>query len=412
MHIKKAFLKLLNFINPKMGDVKVVFPIGIKLVVLFALVLFTVLIIINGLMSGRASQNLEISTAQANSALNSLMAAETENRLNLVRKDVYLLLDFIQTAGQGSNLANLASSAFFEQSFFIAAIYVPGFTELINDRFFINSGVNPDSVSSWFTQQNIKIMNVRQGEPLITNPSKDFGIPLLAMFYPWQRNNSEETVVILFSPDGIAEIFGHTSNTSFIANTDGELLFHTSYRKMLDSPERVTNDPLFAAFAKTNAQDIQIIYTENKVKFFGAGKKLPLGNLMVFTSQEYDLPFKGLSAIFRRNIFLIISTVFIAIIFVWLMSKTITVPVYRLLEAVRKMEEGTFKADLKYRFPDEIGVLSQRFNTMEKNLAAKERVTAVQEQTPVQDPVMENKPPLKEENIPVVKTKSRRKKSR
>jgi len=406
--IRKVFLKLADFINPKVGDVKVLFPIGLKLVVLFAVVLFTVLVIINSLMSGRASKNLEITAAQANSDLNGLMAVETESRLNMVRKDVFLLLDFIRIAGKDGNLARLCAASFFERSFFIAAIYVPGFTELINDRFFVNSDVNPDSVSSWFAKQNDGIQNARHGQALVTNPTEDLGVPLLAMYYPWQQNNSEEAVIILFSLDGLSEIFGNVPGISFIANSDGELLFHTNYRKIQGSLLHVSNHPLFAEFEKANAQNIQLIYTENNERFFGAGKKLSFGNLMVFTSQEYDLQFKELAGIFRRNIFLIISAIFLAVIFVWLMSKTISVPVYRLVEAVRRMEEGTFKPDLKYRFPDELGVLSQKFNNMGKNLNEKEKTVAVQEQVPV----IEEAPITEKERAWTAKNKSKRRKNR
>ena len=371
--IRKAFLRLINFINPKIGDIRVLFPIGIKLVVFFALVLFTVLALINGLMAGRASKNLEVTALTANSSVNSLVAVETESRLYSIRKDVYLLLDFMRLAGADSQLSRQAADVFFERSFFIAAIYVQGFTELINNQFLVSGNVNYDSVISWFSRQTEQIQDARQGKAVIANPTAELGTPLLAMFYPWQQDNSEEAVVILFSPGALAEIFDPANYNSFIASPDGELLFHSDYRKLIGSSRNVSDHPLFSAFSKTGARDIQLVYTENRVKYFGAGKIISLGDLAVFTYEEYELPFKATAALFRRNIFLIISAVFVSVIFVWFMSKTITVPVHRLVEAVSLMKEGQFEIKLKYRFPDEIGVLSQKFIAMGKSLAIREK---------------------------------------
>ena len=371
--VKKIFLKLLNYINPVTGDIRVAFPIGIKLVVFFALVLFTVLVVINGLMAGRASNNIEITAADANSSVNSLIAVEAESRLYSIRKDVYLLLDFMCLAGADSQLSRQAADAFFERSFFIAAVYVPGFTELVNNQFFVSSEVNYDSVNSWFTEQSERIGRARQGEALIANPTAELGEPLLAMFYPWQQNNSEEAAVILFSPGVLAEIFDPANYNTFIAAPDGELLFHTNYRKLIGSSRNVSDHPLFEALSKTGAREIQLVYTENRVKYFGAGKIISLGDLAVFTYEEYELPFKATTALFKRNIFLIISVVFVSIILVWLISKTITVPVHRLVQAVSLMKEGQFEIKLKYRFPDEIGVLSQKFVEMGKSLEKREK---------------------------------------
>ena len=419
-YLKDAWLKIVSFINPKIckkeDRIKVIFPIGVKLIIIFALVLFSVLIIINSLMSARASRNLEIATAESNFSINSLLAAEAESRLNSVRKDVYLLLDFIRLAGPDTNLAHLASAAFFERSFFIAAVYIPAFTELINNEFFVSSDINPDTVSSWFLQQTGQLQKARQGEAVIANVTGDLGVPLLAMFYPWQLNNSEEAVVILFSLDGLAEVFGQGNNTSFITNSDGDLLYHTNYRKLLGSSQNVLNHPLFIAFSKTDVRDIRIIYTENRVKYFGAGKKIPFGDLLFFTSQEYDLPFKKTAAVFSRNIFLIFSAIFISVIFIWLVSKTISVPVYRLVEAVSRIQNGAFNVDLKYRFPDELGLLSRKFNDMGKALAKRELIPAAAEPFPVVEikslTITETDPASQKEKPPTVKTKSRSKKSR
>jgi len=363
-------LKEKNNNIPGNNRVRNLFPIGVKMVVSFALVLFTVLIIINGIYSGMVYRYLETTAEETNSTVNKIFAVEVEDRFNSVRKDVHLLLDFIRAAGRDSYAARQASSVFFERSFFIAAVSVPGYIDLVDDYFFLVNNANPLSVSSWVARETDRIERASHGEPVISNPSSELGIPLIAMFYPWQQNNREEAVIILFSPDRLAEIFGSGNNSFFMTNAEGDVLVHANSR-MVMSGSNLSVHPLFTALLNANNPEIKMIYTENGVKYFGAGTKLSLGGMMVFNSSEYNLILDVASIISRRNIFIICSAVFISIILIWFLSKTITLPVRRLVQAVSRIEEGQFDVELIYRFPDEIGILTDRFSHMGKTLTEK-----------------------------------------
>ena len=351
---------------------RVLFSIGVKLILIFSIIIFAMLIAVNILVSEMVSRDLLVTAEEDNFTVNSRSAVVAEYRINMVRSDAHILLDIVNAAGKGSAQAKNAAAIFFERSFYIAAIIIPGNLELINDQFFINNEVSPGSVLSWVSREAPAIQRARQGEPVVINPSAELGVPLTALFYPWQRDGSEEAVIILFSPDNLAEVFGTGYNSSFMLNADGDVLVHTDYR-MVWSNSNISNHPLYAALTKTDARDISLVFTENGTRFFGAGRKLSLGGLMVFTAIEYDLPFERTSASVRRNIFLIISAMFVSIILIWLLSRTITDPVRRLTDAVSRIEAGQFDLDLKYRFPDEVGVLSGRFSEMGTNLAKREQ---------------------------------------
>ena len=349
---------------------RILIPIGVKLVFAFTVILIIDLLIINNLNSGLVSQELAKKTEETNSVINSLFSVEAENRLNTVRKDVHLLLDFLRIAGKDSPAAAQAAAAFFERSYFIAAIRVPGYIELVNDQFFIANQVNPGTVSAWVSRENDRTEQARQGEPVFANPSLELGAPLLAIFYPWQNEDREEALIILLAPDGIAEIFGTAQNLSFLANADGDILFSTNF-EMVKNSSNVSEHPLFTALSETGAMEISMVYSENGVKYIGAGKKLSPGNIMVFTSSVYDLVMEEGSAIFRRNIFLIISVVFASMIIIWLLSKFISIPLRAAVEAVFRLDEGNFEKEIKYRFHDEIGILVSKINGMGKSMKSK-----------------------------------------
>ena len=350
--------------------VRVLFPISVKLVISFTLILFTVLFIINDLNSGSIARNLELIAEEANFTTNNLYAAELEERFNSIRKEAHLLLDFIRIAGRDSYAARQASAIFFERSYFIAAVCVPGYIELVDDFFFITNNVNPGAVSSWVSREGSRIQRAREGEPVISNPSPALGVPLIAMFYPWQQNDREDAVIILFSPDILAEIFGMSDNACFLVNSDADVLIHHDYSVILEG-SNASEHPLYTAFLNSGEREIKMTYAADGVKYFGAAKKLSLAGMAVLSSAEYDAPSAMASAMSRRNYFLIGSFIFIAVVLIWLLSKTITVPLYRIIEVVSRLEEGEFDRKLSYRFPDEIGLLSDTVNAIGDSLAEK-----------------------------------------
>ena len=84
----------------------------------------------------------------------------------------------------------------------------------------------------------------------------------------------------------------------------------------------------------------------------------------MLTTIEYGRIFEGINATTRRNIFLTIAVLSISIIFIWLFSKTISIPLKSLAVAARNIEGGKFQIDLYSKSRDEIGVLTSSFNKM------------------------------------------------
>jgi adenylate cyclase len=121
-------------------------------------------------------------------------------------------------------------------------------------------------------------------------------------------------------------------------------------------------------------QNLQTLYTdENGTRFFGAFQKLNNG-CAVITNIPYDVVFEGLAATTRRNIYLAGTVMLVAILFIWFFSKTISSPLRQLTDAVGRIEEGEFELSLKAKSWDEVGVLTERFISMGRGLAERERL--------------------------------------
>jgi adenylate cyclase len=107
---------------------------------------------------------------------------------------------------------------------------------------------------------------------------------------------------------------------------------------------------------------------EDGRRLFAAYTKLTIANAAVITNIEYDRVFEGINATTRRNIYLSAAVLFIAGLFIWLFSKTISGPMKGLAAAARRIEGGQFELSLKPKTRDETGLLTASFQRMSSAL--------------------------------------------
>jgi len=157
-------------------------------------------------------------------------------------------------------------------------------------------------------------------------------------------------------------------------NDSGEYLIHADFdliQAAIASPS-----PIAAMALESPLENRQILFTgEDGLQYFGAYWKISMGNAVVITTIPYDLVFEGIRATTRRNIFLTGAVLFIAILFVWFFSKTVSVPLKLLAAAALQIESGDFELGLKPKTKDEVGFLTGSFQKMSRALGIFGRFT-------------------------------------
>ena len=375
--------------KPLKAGLKVFFSLSARLIIVFAVILVAALLLLNNLFSSFASRELIKASEETLNTVNERSAAEAEDMLFAVRADVFILLDYIRLSGRESTLAKQAAFSFFERKSNIAAVVVPGYTELINNQFFIAKEISPGSVAAWVSGETSSIERARQSTPVITNPSVEFGAQLLAMFLPWQQTGNEQAVIILFSPDTLADLFSGGNISTFMLNSEGDVMIHPDNR-IARNGINMFNNPLFAALSTSQDREIDLVYKEDGVKYLGSGKKLSLGGLMVFSSAEYSQSVTGISRGMHRNVYLIFAVVFISLIIIWLLSATITSPLRQMEKSISAIMSGDFNIKPGYNFNDELGRLSKKITEMADSLEKRERFLNVYKHSVNQDADVQN----------------------
>jgi len=112
----------------------------------------------------------------------------------------------------------------------------------------------------------------------------------------------------------------------------------------------------------------KLILITSAIFLFSLGSYIALVSWLdlqtVSSGAGYEKVLKVITEAVKQNIYFIICTLCISIFFVWLFSRTISIPVKSLTAAVRQIEHGVFKPVLKNTSSDEIGVLTGSFKKM------------------------------------------------
>jgi len=356
-------LSIKNFFSSKALRGKIMIPFGLKLPVIVALIVIASGAAIAGLMAALIIGDFGKTAVDNNAAINDRSATVAEEKLYKIRSDGLLLLDI---TGSGEDQMP-AGVHFFERIQDIVAVVAPGGNTRINQAFFRNHETDPDALLNWLNDETEGWERASRGEPVLRNAAVALGIPLVAMFFPWQERGLEEAVAIVFLPDQLADVFGDGQNMTVMVNEAGDILVHPDVSMVLANANMAAS-PLFAALHGGSGESVKLLYSAGGRKFYGAGRSLSFAGASVMSSIEYDLVAGRIQSARQRNVIIAFAAMFISFFIAWFLSRTVTIPVKKLIDATRKIEHGEFDLALQANTYDEIAVLTERFVQMGKGL--------------------------------------------
>jgi adenylate cyclase len=355
---------------------KVRYPIGIKLVIIIVFLLLISLGAITALVSVMVSQDLRITAEDNNFTINQRSAVQAESTLRTIRSNALMLLDSLQVVSdlRSGDLSRQIGDFYFERNQDMAAVVIGNYA-LVNETFFQSNEIEAALVDEFLDRSAPAIERAQGGETALLNAAPAFGIPLLALVFPWENGDGQEAVMLIFSAESLSDAFGSSVNASVLINHAGDILIHGDHTLVM-AGANMLKDPLVELLQASREQNFQTLYTDSAGnRQFGAFRKLAIAGAVVITTVESRVVFEGINATTRRNIYLTGAVLFISILFIWFFSKTISAPLRRLTIAAGEIEEGQFEAPLPEKRRDEIGLLSESFVKMSHALGIFGRFT-------------------------------------
>ncbi|MGP1602413.1 adenylate/guanylate cyclase domain-containing protein [Treponema sp.] len=361
---------------------RVKFPIGAKLVIIISILTILSLGIITLLVTWFQGQDVQITAEENNRTVNAQAASAAEKELASLRANSFLLLDILNTAGSSDVFAKQTAAFYFERNPSVAAVLLTDSRrtdgierKLLSAPFFISNESEPALVDEFFSQVQDIVRQTEGGVMHVANASPVFDMPMLVLFYPYTEKGLNQSLAVFFSAEKLSDSFGAgTLQTSCLVNDNGDVLVHPDFN-LVKSGANWSNFSLFDQMIKNGDTNRQVLVTdENGKKIFGSYRRLSLGNLAVLTVADADLLLEPVAETTRRNVYLSVIVLFIAVMFVWFFSKSISKPVKILARAAGQIERGEYELDLKAKTRDELGLLTTSFMQMGKGLAERERL--------------------------------------
>ncbi len=319
--------------------------------------------LITFLVSYFISDDTRTNAEENNLTINIRTASETENRFTGIISSVGMLFDSIEKDSEDELAINDIVYKFFERNTDIIAIaFMNQKKSFANRQFFAVHDIPTLMFDSYLAQEIENIEKVENGLIQYENTSPFFNIPSLAIFAPVTTDNVKDKLVVLYSTEDMTQAISAGSvNLSYIVNRDGKVLVHPDISVTKSGSDYSTKYMVKQMFASSQTGE-QIKFTDDDgTEYYGAYSKISNGACGIITEVQTSVVLQAVNATTRRNIYLTIAIVAIAILIVWFFSKSLSSPLKDLTAVTNEINQGNFDTDLfdvlDSKRKDEIGVL-------------------------------------------------------
>lgn len=248
---------------------------------------------------------------------------------------------------------------------------------IVNSKFIEESQIPNEKFVEIILRNKDNFSDSFEGVPVLKNLSVGLNVPLLGLSLPFGDIAQGRIVLVLYKPDMLQEAFKGDETgliKTFMVDRNGEVLAHQDSKLVL-AAENVAFLPIVKTMLESKNDNGKIGFTdENDVKYMGTFKKLPFANLGVISTVEEASAFRTVSDMQRRNVYILIIVLFVAIIIVFFFSRTLSVPVRKLLGATKEIENGNYGIKITPTTRDEIGSLTHSFSSMAVGLGEREKL--------------------------------------
>lgn len=341
---------------------RVVYPIGVKLILIISAIVSISMALVIFLASYYVSKDTRISAEENNLTINSRSASDVESRFSAYSSAVGMLYDSFTSDDEEEEMQYKAERFFERNDDVVAISLIEDGYSFCNKSYFVSREINFDLVDAYLAQENEAVDSVKNGETVVMNATPFFGNQLLAIFTQIRSDNDNDIVMIIVSADALSDTFSTGStNLSFLVNADGTILLHPDLEIMQNASD-FSSHPLVEKLFSEKTDNEQVTYCDSEnIEYIGAYKKLNIGGCAVVTEVQVQIVLEAVNATTRRNIYLTIAVLSIAIMIVWFFSKSLSIPLKELTAITDEINAGNFEtallSQIKNKRKDEIGVL-------------------------------------------------------
>ena len=246
-----------------------------------------------------------------------------------------------------------------------------------NTAFMKKNGLKTSELSTLILRYKDSFRKSFRGSTGIANVSSGLSVPMFGISFLRQKNVRGPIIVLLCPIEAFLDAFqseGSGFIQTFMVDTQGKIIMHPDSDVMRAGAD-FSDLPIVASMQKSRFRNGQIAYEDMAQNpYLGSFWKSSLGAFGIVSTVSEDDAFAEVYNIQRRNIYLMIVAVSLAVFAVLWYSRRLVQPIRKLTAAARQIAAGHYKINIKAESEDEIGVLTQSFSQMSKGLQERENL--------------------------------------
>ncbi|MBN2402931.1 MAG: HAMP domain-containing protein [Spirochaetes bacterium] len=216
------------------------------------------------------------------------------------------------------------------------------------------------------------------GEIVVHNVSQGFGIPVIGISQPFNKDVKGGVQFILVSYvklDRFMEAFRSATETkTYMINSKGDILAHSDSRIVVGGGNYINVPIVKQMITSTQFNEQQRYKDENGQYHLGSFNKIGIGGCGIIATVEENVAYKEVYNQQMRNIYLTVIVLSTVIIIIYFFGKKLTRPILLLLGATKKIKNGDYDVKIRPASHDEIGELTSAFVEMGKGLEEREKI--------------------------------------
>ena len=334
---------------------KIRFPISLKQIILFSLLIILVLGVSTSLVSTMIRTDERIKAEENNLTLNGRTAQTLQSSFENIQNNSFVLFEALSKVSD-STYKNDLIQTFFKSN---------------PDVLFLNSPETELALSIEAKRYEAKLNSFLKNNNSdgVYNASEVFEKPALIFIYEYGPSNAVKKGMVGLDAQALSDLMSTGSNNATILlDKNANVIINPDY----SSKEVKRNDllPLIEELminsAETNTQKIvDAVFTAvHQIQ----------NDLFVVTSVSEKAVYAVINRTTYRIVLFSLAVLFIAIILIRIFSNSITNPIKDLVKASAQIENGDFELDIKPKTSDEIGLLTESFIEMGKGLSEREKL--------------------------------------
>lgn len=334
---------------------KIRFPISLKQIILFSLLIILVLGVSTSLVSTMIRTDERIKAEENNLTLNGRTAQTLQSSFENIQNNSFVLFEALSKVSD-SIYKNDLIQTFFKSN---------------PDVLFLNSPETELALSIEAKRYEAKLNSFLKNNNSdgVYNASEVFEKPALIFIYEYGPSNAVKKGMVGLDAQALSDLMSTGSNNATILlDKNANVIINPDY----SSKEVKRNDllplieELMTNSAETNTQKIVdgVFTAVHQIQ----------NDLFVVTSVSEKAVYAVINRTTYRIVLFSLAVLFIAIILIRIFSNSITNPIKDLVKASAQIENGDFELDIKPKTRDEIGLLTESFIEMGKGLSEREKL--------------------------------------